>query len=503
MRWDCEFGKNLDPRRVFFLALGLGLALSLLSVFFSYDIYRDSAGVYAYFSREIGNGNFQDGWVGRVPMLNILLAGGLAALGMEAYKATIVVSCMFYILTLFPLRRYLERYLTPIQAAWGCVMFAAAPKLIRYSVSGLIDSSRYFFLILSLLCLFRVIDGRKIRDAVFLGLALGGLSVSRGEEFIFAGMILFVLWLAPFIVKDNPERSFSRRRGFALTLASAVVWFVSISPFCLLNLHYEHVFATDVRIADCVNRGERQQKPALYETGDAHHDKPFGKRAEKTLRDVFRGGYELYWFFSIVGCIWLLKYGKWRWEFSLIWLIFILHSLIYLAVSTAYRYSIYLIPLFMPFSVTGVALLWKKMEQISFWRYLKPAMTLVLALIVVLQVINGMKCVTDRDDVEKRKIAAFIRQWGEDNRPGRRLRLAGMVWPESVYWSGAYSVFNYKSGAKDLKTFRDFDLLLIPGAQYPILSGQTDFVELELPIDQTKRPFSKRIFLFRLKAAGE
>ena len=41
------FGDFLhNPQKIFLLALGTGIILSLVSVFFIYDMYRDVAGVY-------------------------------------------------------------------------------------------------------------------------------------------------------------------------------------------------------------------------------------------------------------------------------------------------------------------------------------------------------------------------------------------------------------------------------------------------------------------------
>ena len=104
-----------DEKLIFRLSVGIGLLISLFSIVFIYDMYRDSAFVYAYAAREIGAGNFQEGWETRVPMLNILLSGALNFCGLEAFRATVVVSCLFYVLTLFPLRRFLEQFLTPLQ----------------------------------------------------------------------------------------------------------------------------------------------------------------------------------------------------------------------------------------------------------------------------------------------------------------------------------------------------------------------------------------------------
>ena len=117
-----------DAQKIFLFSLGLGVVISIVSVLAISDIYRDVANVYAFHARALGGGDFDGGWVGGVPMLNILLAGGLARLGMDAYRACVVVSCAFFVLTIFPLRRYLERWLSPLASAYGCLLFIITPK---------------------------------------------------------------------------------------------------------------------------------------------------------------------------------------------------------------------------------------------------------------------------------------------------------------------------------------------------------------------------------------
>ena len=72
------FAFSTSARYVYWLSLELCILFSLASLIFPQDIYTDVANVYAYYARELGNGNFAEGWVSRVPMLQILFAGGLA-----------------------------------------------------------------------------------------------------------------------------------------------------------------------------------------------------------------------------------------------------------------------------------------------------------------------------------------------------------------------------------------------------------------------------------------
>ena len=462
------------------MAVGIGIVLSVCALLFSYDVYRDVSHVYAYYAREIACGNFAEGWVGRVPMLQILMAGGISALGINAYVANIFISSLFYVCTLFPLRSYLQRYLTPLQAAWGCVLFVTAPKLIRFSVSGLIDSSRYFFLIVSLLYLFRLVEKRDWKDCLLLGLGLAGLSVSRGECVVLAPLFLMLIPVLACLTQHLNLKEIIRKYSL-ITLLSSVVWLAGIFPFCAVNYHYSGVFITDVRLAEAfcpwVRVNEPSEKAAVS----------WGDSAMDALNDSMRGGYELYLLLGVLGIILLIHRRKWRWDYSLFIFIYLLHLGIYFKIVSAYRYSIYLIPLLMPFTVTGIAWL---IEKYRSWqiprRYIwcNYAAVGVVSALLVFQVINGMRCVTDRDDVWKRKIAGVMKEWGEKNVPDRRLRVVGVDLSEAVFWSGAYNLFNYKDGKSDLRTVRDFDLMLIPLERVPEIAERNDLEPIELPEDR-------------------
>ncbi len=464
-----------------------------------YDIYRDVASVYAYYAREIGNGDWAGGWVGRVPMLHIILSGVLAAAGLEAYTATIIISSAFYILTLFPLRSLLSRYLNPLQAAWGCVLFIFAPKIIRFSISGLLDPERYFFLITAVLFFFRLADHRKWGDGVWLGLSLAGLSVSRGEGLPIAIMLL-LLWPLYGLLKKRFSRNSILKRGLGIWVLAITCWFLGIMPFCLANLKLNGSFTTDLRLTEMAaglkTRLMRQNphSPATAATEISGHDIHVQTLPEKILAvldGTSRGACEFYLFFTLAGIIFLWKKRKWNAEYTLFLLIFLFHTVIYFLTPSSYRYYIYLVPLFMPFTICGLTFCLREIcrfterqwDAVSVRRCNLFFLCLVCAGILIGQMFNGINIIFRRRDVTKREVACFIRQYAKDNYPGRRIKLAAVHYPETVYWSMAYSVCGYRSGGglPDLNTFRDFDLLMLPRDKKlppPEFKGLT---RLELP----------------------
>ena len=497
-----QLAKNIvsfffDQKKVFLFSIAIGVLLSLLAIFFTHDIYRDVAGVYALNAREIGNGCFAEGWVGRVPMLNILLAGGLVFLGFEAFCATITISSAFYVLTLFPLRSLLERYLTPLQAAWGCILFVTAPKLIRFSISGLIDSGRYFFLITAVIYFLRLCDDDKKRwkNILFCGLSLAGLSVSRGEGVILAPCIIVALPVLAWLKKRMSIKEL--RPFFVSTLLTGTVWFAGISPFCAINLHYNKAFATDMRIPHFLSMAPREQNemPELKTNKKAS----LPARFSKVINDTSRGGYEPYMILSVLGAFLLLRRKKWNWEYTFFLGIVLLHLLIYLAIGSAYRYGIYMIPLLMPLTMTGVDFLRSRYEHFTHNRivWLNCVLVCLLCCIIVFQVINGMKCVSDREDVYKKAIAAQIKEWGRPHVPERRLKLAAIGLPEVVFWSEAQAVFGYGKDLYDIRTFQGFDLLFIPADLAPLVANRKDLKKVPFTLPGNSR-MKKPYLLYQL-----
>ena len=493
-----------NDKKVFRFALLAGILLSLTSVFFMHDIYRDVANVYAYHAREIGSGNFKAGWVGRVPMLNILLSGLLAKIsGLEAYRACIVISSLFYILTLFPLRRLLERYVSAVWSAWGCVLFVFAPKVIRFSVSGLLESGRYFFLTMAVLYYFRLSDGKfRWRDVVILGVSLAGLSVSRGEAMPIALLMLagFPVFLLLKQWKKLPQGALPKY--LAGWILAGVIFLIGLFPFCYGNWKFRQAFVPDLRILELAPVKTNAVKFAANPIEQPVPEKITpSKRFIICAGNTLRGAYEPYFFLAVLGMGLLLYRKKWNWDFTLLLGLFAVHFVIYYKISAAYRYSIYLIPLFMPFTLTGIEAVASGIRsRLTGWSAAKLTQINILAgtgiaAVLLLQAINGMACVTDRKDRKIHKAAEFIRAYAAEQFPGRRCNIAAAGCVETIYWSGAVSRWGYRQYElpAEQQFSKDFDLYLqdksVPG-EPPAYCGELQ--EVPAPADLPVRIFRKK-----------
>lgn len=475
-----------NPEYVFSLAIFVAIGASLCYLLFLYDIFRDAANAYVYCTRELGQGNFTEGLSTRIPMLNVLIAGGLCALGIEAFTSCVLVSCCFYVATLFPLKSYLERYLTPIQSAWGCLLYATAPKIIRFSCTGIIDSGRVFFLIVALLYFFRSVEKPSWRNALFLGIGLGGLAVSRGEGLPVALCALFGMPVLALILKPSIEQASvsSRIKHFAVT---SFFFLLATMPFCLLNYHLTGYYVTDMRIIEAFN-------PAIAPETTPAAAMTIVECLAKIVSNFPRGAYEPYLFFGIIGAILLLAKRKWKWDYTVLILLTLLHFAIYFHIVSAYRYYIFMIPMFMMFTIYGLE------PVVNFLNKCSKPIRLTAATVVVLlfaaQLTNGLEMAFSRKDRPFREVAAFIQKHAEHAGQAGKLRLAAPELPEIAFWSEAFPVTGYNQPpVQDFTTFSDFDLLLMSPdhEKFHLVSERTDLEKL------SNTPYPNEFVFFRKK----
>ena len=107
------FCKFLKPERVLLFLFLFLLLHTLLSTCFNNQLYRDVAGVYAWYAGEFGRGVWWDIPLSQVPVLNVFLGGLLVRCGVEPYTSVILLSLLFMGLTILPLYKLLQIFLVP------------------------------------------------------------------------------------------------------------------------------------------------------------------------------------------------------------------------------------------------------------------------------------------------------------------------------------------------------------------------------------------------------
>ena len=493
-----------NPGKVFSIALATALFATLCCTLFLSDIYRDTAHVYAVYAREIGNGNWQAGIVTRAPMFNITLAGLLAYCGLEAVKALTLVAGLFYLATCFPLRKLLERYVSPLAAAWGCLLYAAAPKMIRFACAPLLESTRIFFLISAVLYFLRTAEDPKWKNAILFGLSAGFLSVSRGEGLAVSAALLLGL---PFFVL-----LFRRPANWG---KQAVMWviamtcaFAATTPFCAMNYSKSGYFVQDARLIGITENmlvrffGQPQKK------GQAATTQPTGgfvsysndlsekKTISHDISSFIRGSYELYFMLALVGIVLMFRNKRWKSDYLLFAGVAILQCLIYMVTISALRYYLFMIPLFMMFTVTGAD--WVRQQVI---KYVPGKLHILCAIgcavLLAGQIANGVSRAFSSKGKDFQAAGKWIKEYGEKKFPDRKLIIFAPGMTETAYWSGAIHTDGYENVQHDPATFKDFDLAVVHRKRSHGMENRTDLERIP------NTPHSKNIWIFKVKKQEE
>ena len=483
-------------RRILTAAVVLLVLHWSISLFFNYQIYRDVAGVYAWYARDFGNGIWQGEPISKVPPLNIFLGGLLVRCGVEAYSSVIAVSLLFMALTLFPLYRMLKLWMPERSAALGCLLFVFAPGILRFSGTGLLESGRDFFLVSAFYLLFRSWNkGNKFFHWCLFGGALGLLMLARGEGGVMAGLIGLLLFIQPVEVWRSGKKIFQNILG--PVLISGVCALAVITPTLYQNYTVTGYPVTDARmisvvsklpvIKDCFTAKKAKSKDVRvlpHERKSKEHYfswKNNSQRLKELPRSVSRGAYEPYLILVVLGIILTLKAGKWRKEYWVLSLFCLCIPACLFFFSVSHRYFIFFIPLLMVFTLAGLKGVIDFAE-----RYHSGKMLAVLCVAVLMCLpLKTWLWMIDRSDWDELNARAFI----EKNRSRflpenskRKLIIHGD--PRIVFRCGEERLFHYGEHFPEAQYITGFDLLFVRKKDKEELAGclkRRDLRQIEAP----------------------
>ena len=495
---------RISSRQIVGVAVVTGMILMLLHVFFCREMYRDVANCYAYMAREFAAGRFETAFHPSIPPLNVALAGLLAWCGMEAFSATIVVSGMFYVLTVFPLFGVLRRFFPERLAAMGVLLYVCAPKIIRFSTAGLLESGKIFFVVFCLWSLFRLLaQWHSLKNYVWLGIGLGGLSLVRGEGIGLAAALFGCGILSSLLIRKKQQIPWP---GLILRwVLAGVLWMAVMGPRILSNYSATGYPVPDQRIAvgilqrvrlKTVNPDIRQGKPAQNTQRIS-----IGKLIQQNLR----GGYEVYMALAGLGLLLLLlsnrfpslwsrgavpEFVRFHPEWWILLAVFLCNSFIHFISIAAYRYFLVNIPLLMVLTLIGGYWFWA-----WFSRWVAQWILVLLFLgMLALQIINGVENL--KDDSQYRS-GLWLKEHFSDffRREGR----LPVVWfsnasPEWFY-SGFDRAIPIESGQPDLRKFQKFDLAIARNKdpENDFLRKRPDLTEVKMPSFSTIKVYRKRM----------
>lgn len=181
------FSWSMYPYWIFLTALVLSLSIAIFSEVPMVDLTR-----YCPMAEAFRLGCWENAFHPRIAPLVPCLGGILSFLtGLHAFPALKLLSSLTFALTVFPLYGIFRRFLEPLPARIGILMTAFASMSLRYSSSGMRDSTKGFLYILCVYLLLRIFDDRrKPGSYLWLGLSAALLSLSRTECPVYTGMFL-------------------------------------------------------------------------------------------------------------------------------------------------------------------------------------------------------------------------------------------------------------------------------------------------------------------------
>ncbi len=514
-------------------AVLVGAAISLTHLIFFHGIdYRDTANMYASLLRALVSGEYGEAFHPAVPSLNVLLARLFTLTGMEPDVALSAVSCLFYVATIPFVYLLLKCFLSAEPSAFGALLFACTPKIIRFSCAGLLDSGKLFFLVAGLYCSCRLIREkfRSFGTAVCFGLALGGLSLVRSEG-VANACVLFGCTVLFWIRTVWREK---RVLPFLPMLTAVVPWVLAVLSRAWTNWRFCGRFIYDARIHDGLmyvlgvsgSDGAQVIPPSVAEEiakTPAEKENALAVWLELIRRNIV-GNYELYFGFAVAGLLLLILagYGRrcsasraqtsaadrpacyvWpdrgvpdfvKWDpFFIVLIVNVVCNAVIFKFSHFYTYRYFLlnVPLFMVFTVMTCWWFWRWAVKLLPRPLLCAALAAVVA-ILALQVNNGIDNMISGDAGDSARSGEAAGRIMRAEKPDGKVLFwyAGIEW----YYTGMKRALPIETPQPDYRTFDGFDYFLVckdEDAILPVVEERADLQEIPLPPESTVRLFRK------------
>jgi 4-amino-4-deoxy-L-arabinose transferase-like glycosyltransferase len=398
-----------------FTAVIAGVVICLVHLCFSINIPDDVAAYYGSMVEAFGNGQWREAFLENVPPLMPALAGIVHSTGVDTFSALIIVSSGFYLLTLFPLYKFLRLFVSERVSGLGCLLYIIAPKIIEMGCSGLLNSGRnFFFMMVAWLLLSYARKAAPVKLLLF-AVCLAGLTLVRGEGIIY--LPLFLLWFVclsqrrEILKKNAPVKAFAHvllRLVCVITIVLAV-----LSPRIYQIYQCTGIPAVDIRQADMI-AGILDNTPRCVDlSNDAESndsgieltgDQPFRLNWRQLRSEVSFINGEIYLWLAVIGVILLWRRRMLNLEHIVLLSFMIWNILIFLIVAFNLRYFTLNILLLMPLTVYG--LMW--LYQICAERRLRSLFTAVAVLLAVWQIYSGTAAALDRRHVDELQLNHWL-----------------------------------------------------------------------------------------------
>ena len=174
-------------------------------------------------------------------------------------------------------------------------------------------------------------------------------------------------------------------------------------------------------------------------------------------------------------------------ELLLILAVYVLHSICYFPLNPAYRYYVFLIPLLMPLTMTGIAFVWSVLAK---FRCQIPAV-IGAFLLLIGQLENGCLILLEqnRDCLAGGR---WIRDYFQKGKSLRILNYNSYV----VYWIDGTIVNSFYEGPSTRPEYAsDFDVAIVDPEDERILN----VFRSRKDVEELRHPFEKTVTVFRKK----
>ena len=481
-----------DRKWILGAAITLACLISALHIFFCFDVYDDIAACYALMTRVFVEGDWYNAFALHLPVLNTTLGGILSSCGLGPFRALVVVSCLFYIASV-PVLYYVLKYFLKREdyAAWGCVLYVLAPKIIRFSCTGLLNPAKNFFIISAIALILASSKRLKWRYSLLMGIVLAGLALARAETIIF--LPLLVLWYAYFIYMDKKHEIKKRLlKILAHCLVITAIFFICVSPRLYQGYKTVGVPVLDMRQASYVCKvlpfNKADYKHRLYITAERKTAVPNLKARhgwemiQQGIECFIRGAYEPYLVLALLGIFLWWRRKEDRPEGFLLFSIIVLNTAVLITISNSVRYYTITLIMLLPFTFIGTKFIWDLL--ISYKKFFKPVLITGLCALAVFQIINGAKkALSHKYDYEYKTGLWIEKKWNQSCH-SRRVTVASSQ-PQYAMWADAVWLNisdNKVQFAEQLGEMKNADFVVLEEDQHDaieILKKQKDFKLLE------------------------
>ena len=229
---------------VAFYAIVIGLAIALRYYDLGSRALHHDESIHAQWSWDLLNGNYRHSPVFHGPFYYHLQAAFFLVFGENDYTSRLSAATFGTAIVALPLM--LRRWLGPLGTMAAVAFIAFSPTAVYYSRFFREDIYMAFFVLLTVVALWRYIeDGRERWLFVFAAGFIGGVTTKEG---MFLTVAVFLVALDAYAAYDLAERAYpaaeDRRQKWLLCLSLApIAWLVvALWPFLGRPRPFEHEF---------------------------------------------------------------------------------------------------------------------------------------------------------------------------------------------------------------------------------------------------------------------